>query len=492
MNKPRPHYIETVKNIILVVLFFSTMLLLYFFWGSPVQGNFRISDFITGEYQEIPTFKEVIRPGRVVAHLVGGSYTVVDEADYNGWESYINTIKGLSKEDVLSVEEITEEQFDKIMEFRSITYRFHYTIPIEEFLKRYGIKDMVGAEQISEFSLMGFSSGSPESLFVVNEYKNKYYRIVSAKSHNMLEDLLSRVEAGGQTNYYSIGVVAGSTTKNTAVIPLSVESSLSQMRYACELEGANNNSLKEFAQAFFGESLDFVRQIQGSKGTHIYMYGYGEKVLTVSAKGRVEYKNKEMPQGNQQNLFEALDTAIQFVATHGGWQTPEGIELTPRVQSVKAVESNKQKGFTIIFEMGIGSETLYLKDSHSIMVEVIHGQVTQYLRDIIIVDENNLQRHTGGPGKETFSVINMIAQHYKYMAEVLDQNGEFSDLVGEELFDAVLGRIEYVKTGYMKPRTEDEKNHMLIPVWVVSTGDYLLYFDLYDAEPLGYAGTLGF
>lgn len=484
MGKPK-QYIEPVKNLILVVLFFTTMLLLYFFWGNPVLNSFKISDLIGDEAVEVPSYQSVTQPGRIVVHLGGGSYTVLEEEDFNAWQKYIELLQGLNPAEVLSVEEITAEQFDKIMEFRSIVYRFYYDLPQEAFLKRYSIKDIHGIDQIGEFSNFGFSSGSPESLFIYDGSKNKYYRIVSAKAHEEMDKLLSLVESSSNANYRRIGDLTG--TANRTVIPIFLSTNMSELKCFPEFEDLNTIAVKEFAQTFFGESLDFVRQIHGSKGTHIYMYGYGEKVLTISASGKVEYKNKETSQSSQQSYFEALDTALQFVAAHGGWQTEEGMEMSPYVRFANAVENNKQKGYRIIFGMRLRPESLYLESSHSVMVEVIHGQVTQYLRDMVYVEEPEYLKQEVTAKREAFSVINMIAHNYTYIASVLSESGyDFSGLEGEALFDAVSDLVVFVKAGYVKPEYAENKENVLFPAWIVNTGSTLIYFDLYSAEPLGH------
>lgn len=486
MFKLKRHYIEPLKNVALVVLFFTTMLLLYFFWGSPISNGFKISNIIGSEPEEIPAFEAVTIPGRAVVHLGDGSYTVLYDDNNESWANYIGSLKGLTRENVQSVEEITADQFERIMEFRSIQFVFYYDLPYDVLSKKYNIAEIPGIDQIGSFSLAGFSSGSPESLFFYSKSKNKYYRMVSDSAHSVIDDMLSEIKSKKNPDYYRrIGDLVG-TFSNRTVIPISKESTSSLLAYSPEFTDADSLEVNQFAQSFFGESLDFVRQIHGSKGTRIFMYGYGEKVLTIGGGGRVEYRNKETPLGNQQNYFEALDTAMQFVASHGGWQTT-GIEMYPYVLSVKPVERNKQKGYNIIFAMRISTESIYCEDSFPIMTEVINGQITHYIRKMPQIDEKDFEAQGGDVTREAYSAINMLAQNYSYIAEVLTERGyDFSLLKGEELFDAVSNTISLVKTGYVMPAKDDFGGYRLIPAWVVNAGDYLIFFDLYDARPLGH------
>ena len=489
MGKPT-RYIEPMKNVILVVLFVTTMLLLYFFWGSPISGSFRIMDIIGEDQLVVPSSQAVIQPERIDVHFGEGNYTVLEEEHIDAWEQCLQLLRSLNPEEVQALEEITAEQFDRIMEYRSILYRFHYGMPLESFLKRFQLQEIPGADQVGDFSLIGFSSGSPESLFVYSKSENKYFRVVYQEPHVSMDELLTAVEEIPSVSYFRIGALVG-RDDNRTLVPLSLDTSLDEVPYTPEFEDLNTGEVKAFAQTFFGESFDFVRKIEESKGTHIYMYGYGEKVLTISAEGRVEYKNKETPQGSQQNYFDALDSALQFVATHGGWQPDDSMEMSPVVQSARTVEKEKRKGYRFIFGMQLSEEPLYLEGSHSIMVEVIHGQVTQYLRDMIEVEEEEFREQTEGSERQAFSAINMIAQNYPYIASVLSEKGyDFSNLTGEVLFDVISDLIISVTTGYMKPEYEQEGDNALVPAWVVMADDVLIYFDLYDARPLGHTGLL--
>lgn len=484
-NLKHRRHIETIKNIILVVLFFSTMLLLYIFWVNPISNGLKISNFIGSETLDMPNFQSVTEPEKIIVHLGDDSYTVLETYDYDAWNTCIKSLSKLSKDQILSINEITADQFDQIMEFKSITYEFLYDLPYDVFAKKYEASEIHSLEQIGDFSTIAFSSGSPESIFFYSGMKDKYYRIVSDDPHVTLDKLLTEIEDESDFNYHRIGTLVGTTNKT--IIPMFKDSSRSELAYTSEFVDLSSAEVKKFAQSFFGESLDFVREIRGSKGTLTYMYGYGEKVLTISADGKVEFKNKEKPQGPSQNYFDALDTALFFVASHGGWKLGEGIEIHPYVMSVKAVEYDKQKGYNIIFGMKLPTGSLYLEEGHSIMIEIINGQVTQYTRNMIIIGDEEFKHQMSGGTKETYSVINMIAQNYSYMAEILTGRGyDFDQLKGEELFDAILNTIISVKSGYLKPLNDNAIERNLMPVWVVNVNDILMYFDLYDAKPLGF------
>jgi regulatory protein YycH of two-component signal transduction system YycFG len=319
----KPKQIEAIKNVILVVLFFSTMLLLYFFWENPMVESFNISRMIgEDEIAEAPSIQDVTRPQETVVHLGGGIYTKLNEGEYDAWNQFILACNQFGKDESLVVEEIAKEQYNKIMEFRSIQYDFQYDIPFSSLCSLYQMTKVQSFDQIETASVMGYSTGSPESLFVYDGRNNKYYRLVSEVQETGLNNMITQIETGGYVTYYSIGTLVGTTNQN--VLPLSIETNLGEVPYSPELDIRKEEGIIEFAQTFFGESFDFIRRIEESKGSIIYMYGYGERILTINADGSIEYKERMNSSGSQQDYFASLEAALQFVASHGTWETFDG------------------------------------------------------------------------------------------------------------------------------------------------------------------------
>lgn len=484
MGKPKKT--ERLKDLLLVVLFFSTMLLLYFFWDSPME-TFKLPEIIPDEEEvaEAPSFHEVTLPVEIIVNFGSGVYTVLNNNEYDAWNRCLAAVNSVGREEAFAVESITKEQYDRIMEFRSIRFEFAYDIPFDSFCINYQIKNIQNPEQIKIFNKIGYSAGSGESIFICDETNGRYYRLISDVNQASMEVLISEIEAKGFINYYPLGTVVGTGSKTA--VPLSVETGLSEIEYEPEFTTQDAEILREFAQTFFGESFDFVRRIEESKGTIIYMYGYGQKILTVSSDGNVEYKEKAIASGVQQDYFTALNSALQFVASHGGWSSFNGTEMAPYVKYASAIEKEKKKGYRYIFGMEINGEKLFYEDSEIIVVEIFGGQITYYTRKMISVDSAAIEQQGLQTEREAFSAVNMIAQNYKYLHAVLSNEGyEFKETGEEGLFEAVSNLIEYVEIGYVKLVPNYTMNDELIPAWIVMIDGMTVYFDLYDAKPLGY------
>jgi hypothetical protein len=488
----KPKQIEAIKNVILVVLFFSTMLLLYFFWENPMIESFNISRMIgEEEIVEAPTIQDVTRPEEIVVHFGGGIYTKLYEGEYDSWNQFILTCTQFGNDESLVVEEIVKEQYEKIMEFRSIQYEFQYGIPFNSLCSLYQITKVQSFDQIETASVLGFSAGSPDSLFVYDGRKDKYYRLVSAVQDSGLNNMISQIETGSYVTYYSIGTLVGTTNQN--VLPLSIETNVGEVPYSPEFDIRREEGIIEFAQTFFGESLDFIRRIEESKGSIIYMYGYGEKILTINADGSIEYKEKMNSSGSQQDYFTSLEAALQFIASHGNWEAFDGNVVKPFVKSAKPIEKDKKKGYQLIFGMELDGEDIYFQNGESIVVEIYGDQVTYYTRNIINIDLDTLEQQRFSTNREAFSAVNMIAQNYQYIhLTLLNERYDLSAIEADALFEAVSNLIDSVEVGYMKPEFKMHTNNELVPVWIVKVADIVFYFDLYDAKPLGYTNTIAF
>ena len=126
---------------------------------------------------------------------------------------------------------------------------------------------------------------------------------------------------------------------------------LADIPYSTEIDTKEADYIREFAQSFFGDSLDFVRRIEESKGNIIYMYGYSDKTLTITPNNGIEYKEKEGPAGSDVGYLKSLEIALEYVGTHGGWKTYDGANITPYVKSVTRIESDNNKGYRFVFGM---------------------------------------------------------------------------------------------------------------------------------------------
>ena len=486
MNMPKKH-IERMKNTLIVALFISAMLLLYFFWENPILPTFNFPGIISEETEAVvPSVTEVIQPEQVAINFGTGASTVISYLEQDSWNQGILALRHFSNADDLSAESITKEQFEQIMAFRSVRIAFLYPLPFDSFCQEYAVTKGQALTSVKAFTTIGYSAGSPESLFLADEESGTYYRLISPSNKNSLEALIKETEEKEYAAYYPIGTFLG--TSNQTVMPLAFQSTLDTVSCLPEFDRREETEIRGFAQKFFGESFDFIRRIEESKGSRIYMYGYGQKVLTIFPDGSAEYKEDLASTGSEQTCFEALRSVLQFVASHGGWEPFEEMSIAASLRYAEAIEKDKLPGYRFVFGVKFEGQDLFYESGDILTVEIINGQVTYYKRNLITINPDG-DGESGGDGRETFSPVNMLAQNYQYLYSLLLSEGyTFKEKDSDALFDEVSNRIDQVQTGYVRQADGETPGKIeLTPAWIVMIDDLQVYFDLYDATPLGYA-----
>lgn len=504
MKKPYLN-IEKVKDVILVVLFLMTILLIYFFWrNDSFDIIFQLPDERIASEMEYktpaPSLSQIIQPEEIsVCFGNTGTYTKISlDNNVKLWQSAINQLRQFGKSETIFVEEITKEIYEEILNNRSIEYRFAYDIPFTQFLEYEKVKKYQSLEAISGMGSLAYFDGSKESI-VIHQYKDdKYYRLASNnKEFSAFSNIIDEIEASNYIPYYPSKSYFGQSTNNSTLIPLSFQSNLQPFPY--QLENKNNSNhnekLKELSESFFGESFDFVRRMVDSKGAVIYMYGYGQKVFTMNIDGSFEYKEEEN-NSSEMNLgfYEALDTAVQFVANRGSWQSLNGAKLTPYLKNVKIIEKEKKKIYQFSFDMLLNNHRIYYQKGEAIFVEIHGSQVVHYKRNIIDFDNSMLNNLENAVYQETFPAVNVPAVNYIYLKNLLEKqnvneqkNAERNYYLQKMTFEQVAAQIKGMEVGYIRLMNEKDE-FILKPAWIIRMEQMDVYFDLYNqAEPIGYS-----
>lgn len=493
MGKLRVDRIEKFKNILLVVLVFTTILLLYFLWGSRSLEAFIFND--SAESYKATSSEEVILPDQIILGRGNEDYTVALEQKDELWKDEIlSTFRNFSQGTNILVEEITEEKYKAVMKYPSIIAKFEYNVPFTGFCKKYNIKQLQGYDSISNLTEIGFSKGSKESTFIFDGSKNKYYRLVGNEKLKVFGQVDTIFEQEQFITYYPLKTVLGEESTNDTLVPFELPPAIMSIDYKKDAEIGQKENNNAMAQTYFGETFDFVRKVEESNGTTIYMYGYGQKVLIINPnEGSIEYKEEvKTDNSEQKTMFDSLDTALAFVGYHGGFKTIAGQEIKPCLESVSAID-DKKNSYRFVFSFMVGKNKLFYEEKMPIIIEVVDGQVSYFRREFINFDENQVEKKSN---KEGISAINMLTMNYEYMREALTKAGFIDKEESKDIsFEDIANKIDNLYTGYLKPTVElsvdetadTEKNLELVPVWVVEVNDILLYFDLYDGQPKGYS-----
>lgn len=528
MENRKTSIIETIKNIIIVVLFLNAILLLTFFWKDiSINDLSNIHFGITAEDDTFqPNLDELIIPAQIETGFGNGMSTVVkynhvisddivvpmpegsqgdttegiietESAEQISQHTVYDTILAavehyLTGTDLL-VEKIEKAQYDEVMSYRSLTAVFDYDIPFREFLILNGLTVAPGTDDIANVTKIGFSSASGENLFIYDDSVDTYYRIANAdkeKAEFMSKAILNISEAleqEGNATYYSIQNLVG--TENNNLMPLYIDSDLSEISIREAFNINRSSSVSRMEQLFFPTGLDFVRKITENKGSLLYMYGYSEKVLILNENGSVSYEEElETKAYREVSFTEALNTATEYITSHGGWSSLYTEDIIPYIADCSihthGVEGYKAYEFTI--GMMFNGTPVDYASGDLIRVCVYGDQVTSYYRDIIIPEavEN---AELWAP----VAAIDVVTDEHVAICEVLETKArEEGDMekaqsyAGENKFEEMVSNTGSIRLSYLR----DSGNHpsTLIPVWSLEIESCKFWCDPIEGNLLMY------
>lgn len=210
----------------------------------------------------------------------------------------------------------------------------------------------------------------------------------------------------------------------------------------------------------------------------IYLYGYANKALRLGSDGSIQFTERIQPGSKLDSisLEEALQLAMNYIDQYGG--APSSLYLANYT-----MRQDNDDNLVYILEFDYRIRDLpVLTDSidngHSIRVEIVGNQVTNFVRAI--------HRY-----KDSF----MLDYYRRALTinEILDRNGnriqgdyeaklnQDIQLSEDEIWTRILGDISNVELAYY---VVDSNTKYLYPVWKVDVGKTSYVFRLYDGRLL--------
>ncbi len=484
----RPIQIERVKTVFLVVLFLMTILLLYFSWKDSFFGSIKIPvDFLTPEKTvSLPNFEELIKPSEIVVNFGSDTHTVVNTKGYAYWDAMLLELNGFMKMKNLKVTEITKNQFDEAMNFRSMRIKFDFNLPFKDTLAQYGIQQDSKNIQIDMLTAIGYSTAIPDSLIIYDGKNQKYFRFVSEYDLKALASIIDKIEKNPFDPYFPMSVFLGIDSK--ILMPISVKTQMTEIGYGKEFNYYETEKIVAFAQAFFGEGFDFVRKITENNGTTIYMYGYGQKILILNKDGAIEYKEEI---GDAPNVplsyYDSLNYAVNFIGAHGSWESLNGTKLTPFLKDSKPISVANKNGYRFTFGMFINDHPLYLNANKEVLsIDIIGNRILNYKRQMFDISQNTLDSLKSAPEQPTIDPINILTNNHMEIKTVLNDAGIIVPGTTEtDFFENTSLLIDEIKMGYVKPNEKDGiQTGKMYPAWIFRVGGIEVYYDIFSGKLL--------
>ena len=475
--------VESIKSILLVVLFLLTILLLYFFWSDTALRN-----LIGEEHQRRAAISpvEIFQPDRIEISFGGDTYTVFSETEETSEKFHVimDCFKTFAEGRSLSAEEISKELYEERVRRASIKAVFEYFIPFSAICELYEIDRIPGADAIFAVSELAYSADFDDCLFVYDNRVEKYYRIAGTVN-NCFDNLKQEIEnAEREFLYFTLGNYMGGEINNNTLWPISFESNLYDIEYSREDFPGQPERVNDIVRSFFSDSFDFVRRIADENGTVIYMYGYGRIVVVAHNNGVLEYMREEDGRAVQPRYLEAFETANAFIAAHGGFSAISGMTFEPYIKEV-IVNPEDKRGYRFIFGIKASGGRVYYQTGAPMIVDVLDGRVSYFKRQLINISPNETRTAESDSRQVFLPVINLIAFNTEYIGAALVQTQTINaeDIFSDTLLEVILEKVERLDSGYIKINADE---HTLQAAWIVTIGGLEFYFGLDDGEPLGY------
>lgn len=466
-------FVENLKTVILVVLFIMTILLLYLLWSGKSSRKINISEFLpfTGNKENSLQINDVLVPSSVAWSSGDGSFQYKTTDLQGPGEYFTEQLSALYKGTVL-VYSITKDHFyQAVKENKSSVLQWTVDIPFEEFCRENGITT-AGGEGIAYIKSLAISGAAKDSIIVFDGVNELYYRLAAEGVEINPYESVSPDEDESACIYYPADVILGSASE--ALLPIVENSSLSDCRYAPELENSTEELGTAMAEAVFGDTFDFVRRITDDFGTVTYMYGYGQKTLTANSDGSLEYKAETS--GESAGFYEDLQTCLDFVASCGGWENSGVEDIQYKLADVARSGSGKGMSYVFDFAAYINGYQVYSEQGYPIVVGVTNGQVSEYCRNAY-----KLTAYAEGEDRVVSDAANVIANNAGHMYKVMKNYALSPDT--DEAFTYVSNAVVSMKKGYYKY----ESDSSIVPCWTVYMDNGTkFFFDLYEGVPLGF------
>ncbi len=438
MNTTKTTTIEKIKNIMIAVLLVTAVLLLSFFWRTSSIGGSIVNiskTLVQSDSSYMPQTMDLIMPEYIRVGLGSGSYVMcdtsvsMDRLDYDQghdsetlYNELLAFLKDYLEQEDVTTEEIEGEQYDTVMSYSTVSAVFSFELPYSEFLKNNGLPVPQNGASIDTMTRITFSPFSSENVFVYDGDNGRFYRITTGNADfakeeaNRLSALIGSLNEVAQSNYYTIQNVAG--VDNDTLIPIYMMTSLGNESFRPAFSIGDSSDVADMESLFFSGGMDFVRRITENKGSLMYVQGYSEKVLQLSETGRISYREEFDQSGyEEQNLYESISDAVQYVSRHGGWREIVSGGMEPYLARVEKIrhENGNYSGYNIVFGVKIDGIPVEYDTGDPITVKLLGSQVVAYERDIVLTDNTEISSDNEASLWQATAPMDIITNNYDMM-----------------------------------------------------------------------------
>lgn len=444
---------EIIKSVVLVVLFFTTILLLYLIWGNSGSVSMNLSDLIPTTKQEevYISAKDALLPAEIYYTGGDGAFMRIS-AIKESYEAYNEAMIKLCNQGSAMITEITKEQYKEATEkyeSTQILFGSNVQVPFSEYCSLYGINRTSSFANVSAINAIAFSSAAPDSVLLKDPYSGKYFRLVGEVTDASFKNL--NVTGPADITYYDVSAILGEG--GGCLFPLQASSALSGTTYKGSYDGSEEIRA-EIARSIFRDDFSFVRRMSDNFDNYTFLYGYGQKSLTINASGNVSYK-EEVSGGDSAGFMGDLETAVNFAENAVGFKNDSFRYV---LGEAFTIGSGRTASHVYNFIQQTNDGFKFFTPGYSLRIQVDGGKVSYFSAESVIPDGNISDLR-----------VEPAANPANAIAAALDKTLDLKLLAENMVF--------------MTPGLFPQHDGTLAPVWCLALHDMgYYYYDLYTGE----------
>ena len=446
-----------VKNILIVLLSISTVFLfvlnlginpkLALFDPKPIEGTIFDSQAL---------ISDGILPDEVIVSFGDGEYTISHDVTQDSiWDYSTGLITSVFKVNgttVSSVDQITKEDYRKLLDKRFVLLSFSAKINMTTILNSMGVgeaEDFV--DNIGDIDSIYISLEEP---IIVTATENGYTKIsVEYLASENIDKVVDVIYLKDYIPYYAIDI----DSDKLRIIPTIQDRIIPKPKVQNVLKNIDYQYIENIVNEFLQKEINLVREIDDGNGT---IYLDEERVLKIYNNGYVEYTDSSELVNKDRNLFRSIEYALEFVSNVSGYNN------SLYLKDIEEIEHDGSPGYRLRFG----------KITEGLKIEIVDDVVEDY---VVIDVYNDHVRSLSQLFREDYQDIDRsyyVGDRSDNITKVLKDNIDLirEDLPGYDIED-VLDNLEFGRIVYY----DNLKNEELGLMWniVVSGHEYMIEID---------------
>lgn len=468
---------ERIKSLVLFLLVGLSIFMTTKLWFVKGFETVKVKDIEVIEDSKYVLY-DMISPNKYLLNFGFQNHTMLyDDTRHDMWLKGSESLKYLFSNKNLELEEISNTDYSKYLNEKSIVYTFSEKTNSYIIARSLNIsKPNNIVDTMPKIDKIYIYLGQSDPFFILSN-DDKILKVPVDEINNLsLKAEVDKIADKGNYPYY-YPLKDTFAVANDIFIPLEVNYKLPQVFVENKIKFMDEEEKSEIAQKFLNQSIDYVREIVEGNNSTIYLYD--QEMLKLNSNGVIEYFNPIREVIKERNLYQSLTTAANFLEDKS--KLKEGMYLA----NIDEIEQDGNFGYRLTIRYRIRGIPVILGNrevNEYVKIDVFNNHVRSYYQ--LLREDTSKVINKITAEKEMMSAFDVIDKNYALLeSKYIESNREFVENSEENiesniLVDEILNSILDVTLAYFDPCVKDE-NEQLIAVWVVQFNDMLLAFDAY-------------